>query len=127
MTRTDVTLVNNRGVYVPSMDSVKVVAGDAISFGTSDGSTAYAFFSPDAVSVLTPRPAEPYAIHGSGKSELTFSSSGRGAYSVYFGSDPGIRPGAFPPGSSDVLRLELILPQEPPTFSGGSDTMTSGH
>src|SRR3954468_3370763 len=127
MAKTEVTLNNDSGVYVPSTDSVPVVAGDAVSFSTSDGSTAYAFFSPDAISVLSPRPASPFPITSGHKGELTFSSSKPGAYAAFFGSDPNAGPASFPSQSTGALRLEIMLPQEPPTFSGGNDQMTRGH
>ncbi len=127
MAKTEVTLVNNGGVYVPSTDSVPVVAGDAVSFATSDGSTAYAFFSPDAISVLSPRPAVPAPIASGQKAEFSFSSSKPGAYWACFGSDPKAEPGTFPSHATSVLRLEIGLPPEPPPFSGGSDQMTRGH
>jgi hypothetical protein len=127
MTRTEVTLINRRGAYVPSTDSVPVVAGDAVSFSTSDGSAVYAFFSPEADTVLSPKPASPLAIGSGHKAELTFSSSKPGAYSAFFGADPKAGPSNFPGQSSSVLRLEMAMPTDPPPFSGGSETMNSGH
>jgi hypothetical protein len=127
MAKTEVTLINNNGVYVPSTDSVPVVAGDAVSFATSDGSTAFAFFSPDAISVLSPRPAIPFPIASGHNGELTFSSSKPGAYAAFFGSDPNTTPASFPHQASGALRFEISLPLEPPPFSGGGDQMTRGH
>ncbi len=127
MTKTEVTLTLSDGVYVPSMDAVNVVAGNAVSFATTDGSTAYAYFSPDAMSVLSPKPAGPLAIAPGQAAELTFSSSKTGAYSAFFGTDRKGPPGAFPAGSSSVLRLEIASPSDAPPFSGPSDTMTTGH
>jgi len=127
MAKTEVMLVNSGGVYVPSTGSVPVVSGDAVSFATSDGSTAYAFFSPDAISVLSPRPASPFPITPGHKSELRFSSSKPGAYAAFFGSDPKAAPGSFPSRATSALQLEILVPEEPPTFSGGGDTMTRGH
>jgi len=127
MAKTEVTLNNDSGVYVPSTDSVPVVAGDAVSFSTSDGSTAYAFFSPDAISVLSPRPASPFPITSGHKGELTFSSSKPGAYAAFFGSDPKAGPENFPQHATNVLRLEISVPAEPPPFSSGGDEMSRGH
>ena len=127
MAKTEVTLSNTGGVYFPSTDSVQVVAGDAVSFSTSDGSTAYAFFSPDAISVLSPKPANPFPIGSGHPAELSFSSSNAGAYAAFFTSDPNGAPAFFPAESSAVLRLEFALPPEPPPFSGGNDRMSSGH
>ena len=127
MSKTEVTLVKNSGAIIPSTDSVPVVAGDGVSFSTSDGSTAYAFFSPDAMSVLSPKPASPLAIHSGHKAEFTFSSSKAGAYSVFFGAGTDTEPGNFSVQTSSVLRLEVMMPPAPPPFSGGSDGMNRGH
>lgn len=121
MANTDVTLFHTDGTYVPSAPSVTVVDGDTVSFTTSDGSSAVAFFSPDALSVLSPKPANPLTI--SGKAAFSFGSSNAGAYSIFFGADAGSPPGSFPPGSSQTLRLEIADADAPPF----DNSMTSGH
>lgn len=127
MPRTEVTLINNGGTYVPNADAVRVIAGDTVAFSTSDGSTAYGFLSPDAISVLSPKPENPLPIGGGHKAEFTFSSSKPGAYSIFFGADPKSAPANFSVQLSGALRLEFAMPAEPPPFSGGNDTMVSGH
>jgi hypothetical protein len=126
MAHTDIQLIDSDGILVPSADSVPVVSGDTVSFSTSDGSPAFAFFSPDAIAALSPRPASPFPIAAGKKADFTFSSSAPGAYSAYFAVTGGSAPGKFPTDSSQVLRLEVGTSDAPP-FSGPGDTMGTGH
>jgi hypothetical protein len=126
MANTDITLINSGGVLVPSAGSVPVVSGDTVSFSTSDGGPAFAFFSPDTVSMLSPRPASPFPIPAGSKAAFTFSSSAPGAYSAYFGVTADSAPGNFPADRSQVLRFEMDMSIAPP-FPGPGDGMTTGH
>ncbi len=126
MANTHITLFNDRGTLVPSADSVQVVSGDTVSFSTKDGSPAFAFFSPEAMAVLSPKPASPFLIAAGKKAEFSFSSSKPGSYSAYFGSGAGSAPTTFPNGNSQALRLEINSSFQPP-FSGPSDTVGTGH
>jgi hypothetical protein len=105
MANTDIKLINNNGLYVPSADSIPVVSGDTVSFTTSDGKPAIAFWSPDAISVLSPTPTNPFSFGPGGKAEFSFKSSNSGAYSVYFGTDADTPPSSFPSHSSQALLL----------------------
>jgi len=125
MAHTDITLIDNDGILVPSAGSVSVVSGDTVSFSTENGRAAFAFFSPDAISVLSPRPASPFPIEAGKKAELSFSSSAAGAYSAYFAYTSASVP-KFPTDRSQQLRLEVDASIAPP-FSGPSDTMGTGH
>jgi hypothetical protein len=107
MANTNVTLVNDGGIYVPSMPGIPVVAGDTFSVGTSDGSAVYLFFSPDAAQVLSPAPANPFPIAAGGSASFAFTSSASGAYSVFPGTDAGSGPACYPPAVSSVLNLEI--------------------
>ena len=126
MTNTHVLLTDNGGVLVPSPNSVRVAAGDTITLTTADGRAALAFFSPNAESVLSPRPANPCPIAAGAKAHFTFTSSQPGAYSAYFGYGTGDAPGGFPGGTSEMLALEINLSVSP-TFSGPADTVGTGH
>ena len=86
MANTSVTLINNGGVYVPSVPSVAVNKGDTVSFATNDGSVAQLFFSPGAAAVLSPAPGGAFAIPASGSASFTFTSSDSGAYSAFVGA-----------------------------------------
>jgi hypothetical protein len=121
MANTDITLFHTDGAYVPSTPSVPVVNGDTVSFSTSDGSSAVAFFSPDALSVLSPQPANPLTIAGT--TAFSFASSGPGAYSIFFGADANSAPANFPADSSQMLRLEIAASDAPPF----DNPMTTGH
>jgi hypothetical protein len=126
MANTQVTLINTNGVFVPSADSVLVVQGDTVSFSTSDGSSAFAFFSPDALSVLMPAPTNPYAIGAGKTAEFSFSSSRPGAYSAFFAADATAAPKHFPGGNSPTLRLE-VEGSGGTGFTGPGDTVGTGH
>lgn len=126
MAHTDVILANNDGVLVPSLDSVKVVTGDTITFATADGSAAFAFFSPDAIAILSPEPSNAYSIEAKAKAQFSFTSSQPGAYSAYFGYTAGDGPSSFPGGHSNTLALEINSADAPP-FSGPVDNVGSGH
>lgn len=108
MANTAITLTNEQGALVPSQPSVAVNNGDTVSFSTSDGSAAYLFFSPGAISALSPTPATPVEISSAGAT-FEFISSSVGAYSVYFETDPGVTAPAFPLVSSNQLLLEVDL------------------
>ena len=125
MANTDITLIDNDGILVPSAGSVSVVSGDTVSFSTEDGRAAFAFFSPDAISVLSPRPTSPFPIEAGKKVGFSFSSSAAGAYSAYFAYKSGSVP-KFPTDRSQQLRLEVDASIAPP-FPGPGDTMTTGH
>jgi hypothetical protein len=126
MAHTDIKLINSDGILVPSADSVPVVSGDTVSFSTSDGGPALAFFSPDAIAALSPRPASPFPIAAGKTADFTFSSSKPGAYSAYFALAGGSAPGQFPTDHSQALRLEVDMSIAPP-FPGPGDTMGTGH
>jgi hypothetical protein len=126
MTHTDVVLTDNGGVVVPVADSVRVAAGDTIAFATANGRAAFAFFSPDAASVLSPKPANPCPIAAGGKAQFSFTSSEPGAYSAYFGYAETDGPSAFPGGHSQMLGLEINSSDAQP-FSGPADTVGTGH
>lgn len=126
MTNTHVVLTDNQGVLVPSPDSVRVATGDSITLATADGRAALAFFSPDAESVLSPKPANPCPIPAGAKAHFTFTSSQAGAYSAYFGYGAGDAPAGFPGGTSEMLALEINVSVSP-TFSSPADTVGTGH
>lgn len=122
MANTNITLINDKGAYVPSVPSVPVVAGDTVSFATSDGSAAQLFFSPAAASVLSPAPASPFQLAAKGNAAFKFTSSAPGAYSVFTNSAPG----RFPGNVSKVLNLEVGPVAAPPKFGGPHDTINPG-
>ncbi len=123
MANTDVTLVHSDGSYVPSLSSVPVVKGDTVSFSTDDGTQALAYFSPDALSVLSPTPANPATIGPSGKAAFSFNSSGAGAYTVFFAADANSAPTRYPTGSSQNLQLEFAVSDAPPF----DNPLSTGH
>jgi hypothetical protein len=122
MANTSVTLINDGGTYVPSAPDVPVVAGDTVSFATSDGSAALLYFSPDAASVLSPKPVNPFQLAAAGKAAFAFTSSAPGAYSVFFGAAPQ----SYPGHASRVLVLEVGGTAKPPSFGGPHDTTGPG-
>ena len=122
MANTNITLIDDGGIYVPSASSVPVVAGDTVSFATNDGSAVLLYFSPDAASVLSPAPSSPYQLAAGGTAAFTFKSSASGAYSVFFGSAPASYPGAV----SQVLSLQIGGVVTPPPFGGPHTVINPG-
>jgi len=118
MANTDVVLVFNSegGVYIPATTAVSVVAGDTVSFSTSDGSAVQLFFSSDAVSVLSPAPANPSLIPAGQKASFSFRSSAPGAYSVFFEPQGKTPTSNFPTGVSQQLQLETDFPSLVPVM-----------
>jgi hypothetical protein len=106
MANTAITLTNEQGALVPSQLSVPVNSGDTVTFSTSDGSTAYLFFSPGAAAALSPAPTSPVEVT-SAPATFEFTSSSVGAYSVYFETDASVTVPAFPVGPSNLLMLEV--------------------
>ena len=126
MANTDITLINEGGAFVPSAASVPVVGGDTVSFSTGDGSPVFLFFSPAAVSIFSPEPANPFSAP-TGKTVFSFSSSEPGAYSVSFGANADSGPESFPHQVSRTLHLEIgSVNVPPPPFTGPHDTTTTG-
>ncbi len=118
MANTDVKLVfdGEGGVYIPAIASVPVVSGDTITFFTSDRSAVQLYFSPDALSVLSPASANPHSIPGGQKASFTFKSSAPGAYSVYFEPEGKSPASSFPAGVSQQLQLETDFPSLTPVM-----------
>lgn len=127
MANTDISLINDGGVFVPSAPSVPVVSGDTVSFSTSGGEAAFLFFSPDASNILSPRPASAAPVPASGKAVFSFTSSQPGAYSAYFGANEGCNPKRFPELISRVLLLEVQSSgDDSPPFTATGDTVKTG-
>lgn len=106
MANTDITISKKDGVLVPSQNSVPAVQGNTVTFSAQSDS-ATLFFSPDAVSILSPAPSAPVTIAAGGKSAFTFTSSKPGAYSVYFEPNASTPPANFPVRPSNLLLLEI--------------------
>jgi hypothetical protein len=107
MANTDIKLINDNGVYVPSADFVPVVSGDTVSLTTSDGKPVIAFWSPAAMSILSPTPTNPFSFGPGGKAVFSFKSASPGAYCVYFGTDANTPPASFPTYSTETLLLRV--------------------
>ena len=105
MATTAIKLTNEQGILVPSQPSVTVSSGDTVSFSTSDGSTAYLFFSPAAAAALSPAPT--YPVEVSTGTTFQFTSSIADAYSVYFETSAGVTVPDFPVAPSNLLMLEI--------------------
>lgn len=107
MANTAIILTNEEGALVPSLPSVPVNSGDTITFSTSDGSAAFLFFSPGAISVLSPTPVNPVQV--SAATTFSFLSSSPGAYSVYFETTAAATVPDFPvvPSASILLEIDL--------------------
>jgi hypothetical protein len=123
MANTSVILINNGGIYVPSVPSVPVAAGSTVSFATSDGSAVTLYFSPAAASALSPAPGAVFSLAAKGSAVFTFTSSAPGAYSVAFNA-PGQ---SFPSSVSPNLNL-LVDPGAGtgPGFGGPHDVVNPG-
>jgi len=119
MAHTDITITNSSGVLLPSQPSVPVVSGDTIAFSTDDGSSAVLFFSPGAVSVLSPPPSGPTTVTGSEGTTFTFISSDPGAYSVFFETSGNVTHPPFPVRETTRLLLEINSWR---SFGGGGPT-----
>jgi hypothetical protein len=126
MANTSVTLINNGGVYVPSVPSVAVNKGDTISFATSDGSAAQLFFSSAAAAVLSPAPGSAFPIPAGGSASFSFTSSGPGAYSAFVGASGDAPPTNFPSQVSQNLSLLINETAGAPGFGAPHDTTSGG-
>lgn len=126
MANSNVLLIANNGVYVPNLPSVAVVAGDTVSFATSDGSAVLLFFSSDAASVLSPAPGNSFQLAAGATASFTFTSSASGAYSVYFGASGDSAPSSFPTQVSQNLMLEISDSGGGSSFSGPHNVIVQG-
>jgi plastocyanin len=124
MANTNVTLANDGGIYIPTVSSVAVNAGDTVTFTTSDGSAVDLFFSPAAAAILAPAPGAVYSLPTQGSAQFTFTSSSAGAYSVFFATDPSQAPSQFPAQVSQQLLLEIGSGN--PVFNGPGGGMRRG-
>jgi hypothetical protein len=106
MANTDITIAKQDGALVPSQPSVPVVQGNTVTFSApSAGATL--FFSPDAISILSPSPSAPVTIAAGGKTAFTFTGSKAGAFSVFFEPNASTPPASFPVRPSNLLLLEI--------------------
>jgi hypothetical protein len=121
MANTSVQLINSGGIYVPSVPSVPVVAGDTVSFATNDGSAVTLYFSPDAASAVSPAPGAAFSLAANGSAVFTFTSSVAGAFSVAFNA-PGQ---SFPSAVSGNLAL-LLSSSADPGFGGPHGVVNPG-
>ena len=96
MANHDVTLTLDEGLFVPSVPSVPVVAGDTISIANGEGGPAYMVLSPDARSLLSLKHQDAPIIPGGQKLAFTFAASAPGAYWACFNSKPDENPPAVP-------------------------------
>lgn len=122
MANTSVTLINNGGVYVPSVPSVTVKKGDTVSFATNDGSAAQLFFSRGAAAVLSPAPGTAFAVPAGGNASFTFTSSSPGAYSAFFGASGAAVPTNFPNQVAQSLSLLVNDSAAGPSFGTHNTT-----
>lgn len=125
MANTSVTLIDNGGVYVPSIPSIAVNKGDTVSFATNDGSAAQLFFSAGAAAILSPAPSSAFRIPAGGSAAFTFTSSDPGAYSAFVGASGDTAPTSFPSQVSQSLSL-LINTSAAPSFGVTHDTTSGG-
>jgi len=123
MANTDVTISKQDGALVPSQPSIPVVPGNTVTFSTQ-GDSATLFFSPDAISILSPAPSAPVTIAAGGKTAFTFGASKPGAYSVFFEPNASTPPASFPVRPSNLLFLEIDT--RGIGFGGPGGTVKSG-
>jgi hypothetical protein len=107
MAHTEVFISNDAGTLVPSQPSVAVSNGDTLAFSLSNAGPVFAFFSPDAIAALSPAPTGPVSLGSQGPTVFTFTTSGPGAYSVYFEATASAVVPDFPGGNSNLLQLEI--------------------
>ena len=105
MANTDVTLALDDGLFVPSVPSVPVVAGNTITIQNSEGGPAYMALSPDARSLLSVGNGSAPMIPGGQKAVFTFTKSAPGSYWVCFNQTPDTAPPAFP----QVVSTDFVL------------------
>lgn len=111
MANTNVTISSSDGLLVANPTSIPVVQGDTVAFSAAGGAAATLFFSPDALSVLSPAPSGPVKVHPGGSASFTFTSSNPGAYSVFIGSGASSAPPGFPPQGSNQLVVKIAVDQ----------------
>lgn len=117
MANTNVLLIDSGGIFVASVPSIPVNAGDSVSFATNDKSAAELFFSPAAAAVLSPAPSSPAAVPAGGSVSFQFTSSAPGAYCVYVGASGASAPRSFPVEVSQNL-IMLVDSSGGPSFGG---------
>jgi hypothetical protein len=133
MAHTFINITEDGGGLVPSQSSVSVVQGDSIAF-SAPGLNAALFFSPGAISVLSPSPAAAVPLNHGHPARFTFTSSAPGAYSVFLGANTGAATPDFPEDQSNQLMIGADSPPPPPppppppmpTFSGPNSSTNTG-
>ncbi|MBB5058671.1 hypothetical protein HDF16_003385 [Granulicella aggregans] len=107
MAHTEVFISNDAGTLVPSQPSVAVSNGDTLAFSVSNAGPVVAFFSPAAITALTPAPTGPIPLNPQGPTVFTFTTSDSGAYSVFFETTVDAAVPDFPVTKSNFLLLEI--------------------
>jgi hypothetical protein len=127
MPHTAIILTELNGFLVPSQPSVAVVAGDTITFTVARGGSATLFFSPDAVSVLSPSPGASMQLGAGHQAAFSFTSSEPGAYGVLFTAGRPSGPPHFTQVKSNLLLLDtMVTPVEGQSFGGPTNTPQTG-
>lgn len=80
MADTEILLRDEMGLRIPSVHQVSVTTGGKVTFVASDDADSALYFSPQAVSILAPKP-DAGAVVTSGKSlSFTFESAAPGVF-----------------------------------------------
>lgn len=112
------------GAVLAEPASVPFNQGDSITFTAAEEVSAFLYFSPDAVSILSPQPINPVALDDTAVVVFEFSGSGPGAF--YVAATGGDLVSEFPSeDQGNVLQMVLIpivAPVPPPMAVESSPT-----
>jgi len=82
MANTDVVLRDELGLRVPSIPLVMIVASDTVTFSVEHGANSALYFSPETVTILSPKPGVQVHLTFGHALTYTFEAPALGAYGV---------------------------------------------
>ena len=126
MATTTILIRDELGLRVPSTTSVKIVAGDIVTFTADSGADSTLYFSQSSAAILTPSPDAPVLLGSGASVSFTLSAPSGLAYGVIVQAPEVGAPADFdlgPPGDPATL---VIQTGEGSSFPGPVQPIKTG-
>ena len=118
MPNTEVVIRDEMGLRVPSVPNVTIVASDTVTFTVDEGADSAFYFSPEAASILSPKPAPRVNLSVGQSRTWTFLTPGSIAYGVIIQAPEDSAPIRYDFGKPEEPPLLVLQPGQGPVFTG---------
>lgn len=109
MANTDIAIRDEMGARVPSVPEVPIIPADTVTFTVEGGANSALYFSPETLSILSPKPGVKVDLPFGHSLTYTFETPGEGAYGVITQATEDPAPESFnfgPPSAPPVLVIQ---------------------